>query len=62
MLKIDILLENKNKNYVTCLNAYLFIFPLLNKIFFSLCTCGSIVKIDKVYVRKYTFAIHEIVY
>ena len=39
--------RNKNKNYVTCLNAYLFIFPLLNKVFFSLCTCRSIVKIDK---------------
>ena len=46
-VEIDILLENKNKNYVTCLDAYLFIFPLLNKVFFSLCTCGSIVKIDK---------------
>ena len=42
MLKIDILLQNKN--YVTCLNAYLFIFSVLNKMFFSLCKCGSIVK------------------
>ena len=44
MLKIDILLQNKNKNYVTWLNAYLFIFSVLNKMFFSLDKCGSIVK------------------
>ena len=41
---IYILLQNKNKNYVTCLNAYLFIFPVLNKMFFSLHKCGSMVK------------------
>ena len=42
MLKIDILLQNKIKNYATWLNAYLF--SVLNKMFFSLDKCGSIVK------------------
>ena len=60
ILKLYILLQNKN--YVTCLNAYLFIFPVLNKMFFSSCKCRSMVKIDKYisenmylqYMRKIT--------